>query len=73
MSKDGNSYIIPVLASVKNFKRMKENLEYTYEFIYKAGKKETARILYYREEYSDGKTITIYKDVDENNSKRKAI
>ena len=62
----------PVLASDKNFKRMKENLEYTDEFIYKAGKKETARILYYREEYNDGKTITIYKDVDENNSKRKS-
>jgi len=72
MSTDGNCYIIPVLSSDKNFKRIKEKLEYTDEFIYKAGKKETARILYYREEYSDGRTITVYKDVDENNSKRKS-
>ena len=72
MSADGNCYIIPVLSSDKNFKRIKENLEYTDEFIYKAGKKDTARILYYREEYKEGRTITVYKDVDENNSKRKS-
>lgn len=72
MSSDGNSYIIPVLSSDRNFKRIKENLEYTDEFIYKAGAKDTARILYYREEYRDGRTITVYKDVDENNSKRKS-
>lgn len=72
MSSDGNSYIIPVLTSDKNFKRIKENLEYTEEFIYKIDAKNSARILYYREELQEGKTITVYKDVDENNSKRKS-
>ena len=72
MSKDGNSYIIPLPSNNKNFKRIKGNLEYSSgEFVYQAGKKETARIIYYEEQIDDNTRIIVYKDVDENNSKRK--
>ena len=71
MSENGNCYIIPVLTSDVNFKRIKETLEYDGEFIYKPESKNSARILYYREVLND-KTITFYKDIDENNSKRKS-
>lgn len=74
MSQNGNCYIIPVPSNNKDFRRIKKSLQYTSgEFVYKAGRKDSARILYY-EEKVDEKTntrIIVYKDVDENNSKRK--
>ena len=72
MSKDGNSYIIPLQGNNPNWKRIKKTLEYSSgEFIYKASAKETARIIYYEEEIGDKTRICVFKDVDENNSKRK--
>lgn len=72
MSENGNSYIIPVNNNDKNFTRIKSALEYTEEFIYKAGAKNSSLIKYYREEIKDGKTLTIYMDIEENSSKRKS-
>ena len=73
MSKDGNSYIIPVLENNKHFKRIKATLEYSSgEFVYEVERKKSSRIIYYREEIAPNKNITFYKDVDENNSKRKS-
>lgn len=73
MSKDDNCYIIPVPLNNKHFKRIKSNLEYSSgEFVYKAGKKNTARIVYYEEKIDDTTRIIVYKDIDENNSKRKS-
>ena len=73
MTKDGCCYIIPLGNNNKNLKRIKKTLQFTSgEFIYRAGKKNSARIIYY-EEYLDEKTrIIVYKDMDENNSKRKS-
>ena len=73
MSKDGNSYIIPLSSNNSNWKRIKKNLEYSSgEFVYKASAKESARIIYH-EEQLDGKVrILVFKDMDENNSKRKS-
>ena len=72
MSQDENTYIIPRSASCKEFKRIKPTLKYTSgEFVYAAGKKDTARIVYH-EEYIDERTrLIVFKDMDENNSKRK--
>ena len=58
--------------SCKEFKRIKPTLEYASgEFVYAAGKKDTARIVYH-EEYIDERTrLIVFKDMDENNSKRK--
>jgi hypothetical protein len=73
MSRDGNCYIIPLAVSNKNVKRIKETLQYTSgEFVYKSGRKDTARIIYYEEQIDDATRIIVYKDVDENNSKRKS-
>ena len=73
MSKDGNCYIIPLAVSNKNVKRIKETLQYTSgEFVYKSGRKDTARIIYYEEQIDETTRIIVYKDVDENNSKRKS-
>ena len=73
MSENGNSYIVPLPASDKNFKRIKENIEYSSgEFIYKINQKETARIVYYEENIDQNTRIIFYKDMDENNSKRKS-
>jgi hypothetical protein len=73
MSKDGNSYIIPLQMSNTHVKRIKKTLEYTSgEFVYKVNAKETARIIYYEERIYDKTRITFFKDVDENNSKRKS-
>ena len=72
MSKDGNSYIIPLQSNNANWKRIKKTLEYSSgEFIYKASAKETARIIYYEEQIDEKIRICVFKDVDENNSKRK--
>ena len=73
MSKDGNSYIIPLALSNKNVKRIKKTLKYSSgEFVYKVSRKETARIIYYEERINETTRIIVYKDVDENNSKRKS-
>ena len=73
MSKNGNSYIIPVPSNNKNFKRIKKNLSYTSgEFVYKSGKKDCARIVYYEEKIDEKTRIIVFKDEDENNSKRKS-
>ena len=73
MSKDGNSYIIPLQTSNSHWKRIKGNLEYSSgEFVYKVSAKETARIIYYEEQIDENVRICVFKDVDENNSKRKS-
>lgn len=72
MSRDGNSYIIPLQTSNAHWKRIKKTLAYSSgEFIYKASAKETARIIYYEEQIDENVRICVFKDVDENNSKRK--
>ena len=54
MSQNGNSYIIPLPSTNSNFKRIKKALVYTSgEFIYKSGKKNCARIVYYEEELDE--------------------
>lgn len=73
MSKNNNCYIIPVPANNSNFKRIKKNLAYTSgEFVYKFGKRDSARIVYYEERLDEKTRIIVYKDEDENNSKRKS-
>lgn len=73
MSQDGNCYIIPVPSNNQDFKRIKETLQYTSgEFIYKVSARESARIIYYEERINEKTRIIVYKDVDENNSKRKS-
>ena len=73
MSKDGNCYIVPIPSTNSNFKRIKKTLAYTSgEFIYKSGKKNSARIVYYEEKIDEKTRIIVYKDEDENNSKRKS-
>ena len=73
MSENGNCYIIPVPSNNKHFRRIKKTLAYTSgEFVYKAGKKECARIVYYEEQIDKKTRIIVYKDEDENNSKRKS-
>ncbi len=73
MSKNGNSYIIPVQNSNTHWKRIRETLKYSSgEFIHKVSSTETARILYYEERISEKVRICVFKDVDENNSKRKS-
>lgn len=73
MSKNGNCYIIPLPNSNKNLKRIRRTLQYNSgEFVHRSGRKDTARIIYY-EEFLDEKTrVIVYKDIDENNSKRKS-
>lgn len=73
MSENGNCYIIPLPSSDKNFKRIKETLSYTTgEFVYKPNKKDSARIVYYEEQIDALTRIIVFKDEDENNSKRKS-
>ena len=73
MSQNGNTYIIPVLSTNKDFTRIKKTLQYSSgEFVYRASKKETARVIYYEEALDENRRMIIYKDVDENNSKRKS-
>ncbi len=73
MSQNGNCYIIPLSASNSHVKRIKKTLEYTSgEFVYKSGRKDTARIVYYEEQVDEKTRVIVYKDVDENNSKRKS-
>lgn len=72
MSNDGNSYIIPLQSNNKDWKRIRQTLAYTSgEFIYKVSAKETARIIYYEEKIDKKVRICVFKDMDENNSKRK--
>ena len=73
MSKDGNCYIIPLSNGNKNLKRIRESLQYSSgEFVYKSGRKDSARIVYYEESIDEKTRIIVYKDEDENNSKRKS-
>ncbi len=73
MSQNGNRYIIPVPSNKREFKRIKETLKFNSgEFIYKSGRKECARIVYYEEQIDQEVRIIFYKDEDENNSKRKS-
>ena len=73
MSQNGNTYIMPVPSNNKNFKRIKKTLAYTSgEFVYKSGNKNCARIIYYEEQIDDTTRIIVFKDEDENNSKRKS-
>ncbi len=73
MSQNGNRYIIPVPSNNKNFRRIKETLKYSSgEFVYKPGKKGCARIIYYEEKIDDTTRIIVFRDEDENNSKRKS-
>ena len=73
MSKDGNCYIIPLANNNKDLKRIKKTLQYSSgEFVYKSGRKDSARIIYYEESINEQTRIIVYKDVDENNSKRKS-
>lgn len=72
MSRNNNCYIIPVPSTNKNFKRIKKTLAYTSgEFVYKSGR-DCARIMFYEEQIDEQTRILVYKDVDENNSKRKS-
>lgn len=72
MSKDENSYIIPLADNNANWKRIRKTLQYSSgEFVYKPNEKETARIIYYEEKIDEKVRICVFKDVDENNSKRK--
>ncbi len=73
MSQDNNCYIIPLPSNNKNFKRIRETLDFTSgEFIYKSGRKDCARVIFYEEQINPTTRIIVYKDVDENNSKRKS-
>ena len=73
MSQNGNCYIIPVPSSNKHLKRIKRTLSYSSgEFVYKSGRKDSARIVYYEEPIDKNTRIIVYKDEDENNSKRKS-
>ena len=73
MSENGNCYIIPLANSNKNVKRIKKSLQYTSgEFIYKPDRKTSARVVYYEERLDDSTRIIVFKDMDENNSKRKS-
>lgn len=73
MSNNNNCYIIPLPSNNNNFKRIKKNLSYSSgEFVYKTGKRDCSRIVYYEERIDDKTRIIVYKDEDENNSKRKS-
>ena len=73
MSSNGNCYIIPVQSNNKYFKKIKESLTYsTGEFIYVTESNTSARIVYQEEPISEGKRLIVFKDEDENNSKRKS-
>ena len=73
MSANGNCYIIPLAMNNTNVKRIKKTLQYTSgEFVYRSGRKDSARIVYYEEQIDEKTRIIVYKDVDENNSKRKS-
>ena len=68
MSQNGNCYIIPVPSNNKHFRRIKEKLQYTSgEFVYRAERKDSARVIYYEERLDKKTRIIVYKDVDENN------
>lgn len=73
MSENGNCYIIPLPSNNRDLRRIKKTLAYTSgEFVYKSGKKDCARVVYYEEQIDEKTRVIVYKDVDENNSKRKS-
>ncbi len=72
MSRDGNTYIIPRKTSCKEFKKIKKTLDYSSgEFVYASGRKDSARIVYQEEKIDKCTRLIVFKDMDENNSKRK--
>ncbi len=72
MTQDGNSYIIPRAKNCKEFKKIKDTLSYSSgEFVYRSGPKETARIVFQEERIDEKTRLIVFKDMDENNSKRK--
>lgn len=72
MSRDGNTYILALPSTSRDFKRIKKTLSFSSgEFIYRGDRKDSARIIYYEEEIDDAKRVLVFKDEDENNSKRK--
>lgn len=73
MSKNGNCYIIPLSNNNRHLKRIKATLQYSSgEFVYKAGRKSSSRIVYHEEQIDEKTRILVYKDIDENNAKRKS-
>ena len=63
MSQNGNCYIIPVPSNNNHFRRIKEKLQYTSgEFVYRAERKDSARIIYYEERLDKKTGIIVYKD-----------
>ena len=73
MSANGNCYIIPLASNNKYVKQIKQDLRYTSgEFVYKSGKKNSARIVYFEKQIDSKTRVIVFKDMDENNSKRKS-
>lgn len=73
MSGNGNTYIIPLPGYTKIYKRIKENLTFSSgEFVYKSSKRVTSRVVFYEEKINDRTRVIVYKDIDENNAKRKS-
>ena len=73
MSRNGNSYIVPLPSSSPTFKRIRASLSYdSGEFVYRPSRKESARIVFHEEKIDEMKRVVVYMDVDENNSKRKS-
>ena len=72
MSQNGNTYIIYLPSTTKTFKKIRKSLVFSSgEFIYTEDKKNSASIVYYEEKLDEKTPIIVYKDEDENNSKRK--
>lgn len=73
MSSDGNTYIIPVPSNNRDYKRIKKSLKFTSgEFVYRAGERDSARVVYYEEKIDENTRMIVYRDEDENNSVRKS-
>jgi len=68
-SKNGCTFIIPLPANTNEFKKAMNDLSYTGEFMYRAGKKHT-RVQYMERVLSDGRRVIVYKDTEENERTR---
>lgn len=65
MSANGNSYVLPISESNGRVKKIKQNLQFASgEFVYKAGSKLSARVVYYEERIDEKTRILAYKDMD---------
>ena len=72
MSQNGNTYIISLPSTTKTSKKIRKSLVFSSgEFIYTEDKKNSANIVYYEEKLDEKTRVIVYKDEDENNSKRK--